>query len=268
MITMREYAPGEVIIWENDIGETAYTIERGRVEVSKEQEGRNIHLAYLGPGQTFGEMSLIDEKPRSATITAILGTVVHEIHRDEFLPNLHAKHEVSISLLKVIFERLREANATILQLYTPASQPAQPLAEPLPDVSGTADTVVFLEGLTSRAIMALPTNPFQIHTFPFRVGRVSYDSLVLNDLMLPDSEPLQISRHHVSFIKHAGRIGVMDRLSRLGSLVDGQRMGGPEGNLGPLFFSRSEGTLVLGSDRSPFRYKVSIRIGGQVPPTP
>ena len=67
MITLSRYKAGEVIIRENDFGETAYIIGEGQVEVSKELDGRNVHLAYLGSGETFGEMSMIDEKPRSAT---------------------------------------------------------------------------------------------------------------------------------------------------------------------------------------------------------
>ena len=84
MITQGWYRAGKVIVQENDFGETAYVIEQGQVEVSKALEGQNIHLAYLGTGETFGEMSMIDEKPRSATVTAVTETVVSEIQRDDF----------------------------------------------------------------------------------------------------------------------------------------------------------------------------------------
>ena len=48
MMTMRQYAAGEVIFSENDAGETAYIIVRGRVEVLKMLEGKNVHLASIG----------------------------------------------------------------------------------------------------------------------------------------------------------------------------------------------------------------------------
>src|SRR6516225_2616246 len=67
----RQYEPGEVIFRENDIGEIAYVIVSGRVEVLKNLGGQNIHIAYIGAGEPFGEMSMIDEKPRSATIVAV-----------------------------------------------------------------------------------------------------------------------------------------------------------------------------------------------------
>jgi pSer/pThr/pTyr-binding forkhead associated (FHA) protein len=116
-----------------------------------------------------------------------------------------------------------------------------------------------LEGVTPRATAALPVNPFQITQFPFRIGRQSPDPLVYNDLMLPDSAPLQISRHHLAFIAREGQVGVVDRGSTLGSWVDGQHLGGPSGLSGPVFFTGPEGLLVLGSRDSPFRYRVSLR---------
>src|SRR4029434_16810 len=79
VMTLRQYEAGEVIVQENDLGETAYLIEQGQVEVSKELDGQHVHLAYLGAGAIFGEMSMIDEKPRSATVTAVTATVVSEL---------------------------------------------------------------------------------------------------------------------------------------------------------------------------------------------
>jgi hypothetical protein len=70
--------------------------------------------------------------------------------------------------------------------------------------------------------------------------------------------PPQLSRHHVAIINYAGNIGVADRGSYLGALVDNRRLGGLDGNPGPLFFAGSEGLLVLGEDTSPFRFKVVL----------
>jgi CRP-like cAMP-binding protein len=258
MMTMHQYDAGEVIFAENDVGETVYIIERGRVEVLKLLDGKNVHLAYLGAGEPFGEMGMIDEKPRSATVVAVEETVVRELHRDNFLQNLHTHPEVAISLLKVLFERLREADATILRLYKAhlALAPTQPIlvrAAPAP-----SQTVVCLEGLTQQASNVLPETPFRITTFPFRIGRQSHDPLVYNDLSIPDSVPLQISRHHLTFVKQDGQIGVSDRGSHLGSLVNGTQLGGVDGHAGPLFLTDSENTLVLGNAFSRFKFKVTI----------
>jgi FHA domain len=163
---------------------------------------------------------------------------------------------VALELLKVLFERLREADAMILQLQ---KKDALVPKEPLVVLPPRGQLTITLEGVTPRAAAALPVTPFQITQFPFRIGRRSPDAHAYNDLMLPDSEPLQISRHHLSFIAHEGRVGVVDRGSTLGSWINGQQLGGPSGVSGAVFFTGSEGLLVLGTRESPFRYRVSLR---------
>lgn len=257
MIPLSRYEPGQVIIQENDLGETAYVIRHGRVEVSKELQGQKVHLAYLGAGETFGEMSMIDDKPRSATVTAVAETEVSEIRRDDFFNSFHTDPSVALQLLKVLFERLREADARILELQKTHSEQAL-VPEVLDAVPVWEEPIITLEGITPRAAAALPETPFQIGQFPFRVGRQSPDPLIYNDLMLPDSVPLQISRHHLAFVKDQGRVGVVDRGSTLGSWVNGRQIGGPSGMAGPVFFTGPEGVLVLGHRDSPYKYRVKI----------
>jgi CRP-like cAMP-binding protein len=114
---LRRYQAGEVILHENDPGNTAYIVEQGRVEVSKTFHGQNIHLAYLEAGEIFGEMGMIDDKPRSATITAVDETVVREVHQDEFFHSLQTNPDMAMHMLRRLFDRLREAHVTILQYH-------------------------------------------------------------------------------------------------------------------------------------------------------
>jgi CRP-like cAMP-binding protein len=251
MLKRRRFKVGETLIRENDIGETAYIIQKGRVRITKEVGGKSVQLAMIGPGGTVGEMSMIEDSPRSATATAIEATETDEIHHDDFYEALRSDPEVTVMLLKPIFERLREANATILRLSAEGgAAEAVPAQEPPP--------AVLLEGLTPKAEEALPSNPVRIETFPFRIGRVSHNPLVHNDLTIDDEMPWQVSRHHVVLVFENGRIGVMDRGSTLGASVDGERLGGPKGKPGPIFFEGDEGCLVLGTEKSPFRFQVVI----------
>src|SRR4051794_31179296 len=100
MVPLNRYDAGEVIIQENDLGDTGYVITQGQVEVSKQQDGTKVHLAYLGAGETFGEMSMIDEKPRSATVAAVTETLVGEIRRDDFFNSFQTDPKVALQLLK------------------------------------------------------------------------------------------------------------------------------------------------------------------------
>ena len=76
---------GEVLFSEGDTGDSAYVIEKGRVEVSA--LGTNEHsvrVAMLGPGDVVGELALIDGAPRNATIRAETDSTLLRIDRGEF----------------------------------------------------------------------------------------------------------------------------------------------------------------------------------------
>jgi hypothetical protein len=263
MLTLRQYKAGETILRQDEPGETAFIIERGQVEVLKTlADGQQVHLAFLSTGETFGEMSMIDDKPRSATVSAVEETVIREIHRDAFFQSLQTDPDIGVNLLKVLFERLREAHATIAQLQTDRPESFPPPVSPA--APGQPPVHVFIEGATPRAVAVLPSNPLPITKFPFRIGRQSRDLLAHNDLTIPDTAPLQISRHHVALIKHADRIGIVDRGSTLGALVDDQQLGGPQGNPGPIFFSGAVTRLILGNPHSPFQYQISLETNDEV----
>jgi CRP-like cAMP-binding protein len=271
MLTLRLYSPDEVIIRENDVGETAFIIERGKAAVSKENGGERIHIAYLEAGATFGEMSMIDDMPRNATVTAVEETLVREIHRDDIQATMKDNPDAIVKLLKNIFERLREANMIIANLTSysrPAASvpvprdspsPAQAAMPPqgVPELSVPAGkkTNYSIEGMTSQAVDAISDNPFKFSLFPFKIGRRSTDPLLNNHLEINDQAPLQISRHHVSVIFEDGKIGIVDRGSQLGASVDGIRIGG-KNSPGPVFFKGDEGILILGGDSSPYRYRI------------
>jgi len=262
------FKAGDVIIRENDEGEAAYIIERGRVKVTREIDGREIRLAELGPGEPFGEMSMIDEKPRSATVTALEDVVAREVHRETFFRSLQSDPDVAIHLLRALFERLREAGARIVLLQQQVGGPGGTAAaspesdDPESGVEAEdADVGLYLSGLTPQAAKHLESNPTRITKFPFRIGRRSNDPLVMNDLDLADFMPFQISRHHCALVRHGNRFGVLDRGSKLGCLVEGKPVGGLKGNPGPVFFEKTEGKLILGNKRSQFQFKVVVSTG-------
>ena len=265
MVSTAQYKSGAIIIRENDHGETAYIIDSGRVEVTKHLQGKSIHLTYLYPGETFGEMSLIDDKPRSATVTAADDTEVRIIQRDQFFETLNSNPEVALKLLNTVFERLREASAMIARLQKDDTTVTSAAELELPDVLVSAGAVA-LKGSTPEAALALPQNPLPIRKFPFRIGRKSNDPLAHNDLNISDSVPFQISRHHVALVSQGGHIGIMDRGSTLGAIVDGQRLGGQHGHPGPVFLGAAGGTLILGTEESPFRFQLIVEESGILQP--
>jgi cyclic nucleotide-binding protein len=84
-VAERRYEQGEIIFRRGDFGDRLYVINKGEVEVirSDNDEGEMI-LARLGPNEYFGEMALLSDAPRNATIRAATDLEVLTIHRDDF----------------------------------------------------------------------------------------------------------------------------------------------------------------------------------------
>jgi CRP-like cAMP-binding protein len=254
MLERRRYRAGETILRENDLGESAFIIQKGRVEITRQVGGRPLHLATLGPGETLGEMSMIDDQPRSATALALEDTELAEIHHDDFYEALQTDPDTALLILKTLFERLREANARILQL----SRNAAGAASATPAVAAREAPSVLLEPESDEARQALGQPMVRFEKFPFRVGRSSHNPLVHNDLTLADEMPWQISRHHLAFVLEGGSVGLVDRGSRLGSSLDGRRLGGPDGEAGPVLLEGNEARLVLGNAQSPYAFRIRV----------
>ena len=83
-LVSRSYAPGEILFHEGDVGRALFILESGHVELSRmTDKGDNSHLATLNPGDYFGEMSLLDERPRTATAAAAEPVIVHLLYKTE-----------------------------------------------------------------------------------------------------------------------------------------------------------------------------------------
>ncbi len=84
-----EVAAGDVLIREGDAGDVFYVVETGSVEVTK--EGR--HVAHLGPGDYVGEIALLRDVPRTATVTATSASVLQALDREHFIPAVTGQGE-------------------------------------------------------------------------------------------------------------------------------------------------------------------------------
>ena len=105
-----------VIIAEAE-GYTFFVISKGKVKVSLSgTDGREVILTTLGPGNFFGDMSLLDGRPRSADVATTERSELLALRRTDFLKLVDEKPEIAIELLKVIASRLRKANLQIAGL--------------------------------------------------------------------------------------------------------------------------------------------------------
>jgi CRP/FNR family transcriptional regulator, cyclic AMP receptor protein len=104
------YAEGDVIVAQGKIGVGLFVIESGRVEVLRERiDGTKVLIEVLGPGSFFGELSLLDEEPRTASCVAIEPAKCLAITRLDFLEVLKEDIDIPILMMKELARRLRMA---------------------------------------------------------------------------------------------------------------------------------------------------------------
>jgi len=103
------YSPGTTIIVEGEPGESLFLILRGKVSVIKGLgTPQELFLAELGPGEFFGEMSLFDREPRSASVLAVEETEVLELDKFQFEEIMRQFPKIAIQACRVLCGRLRE----------------------------------------------------------------------------------------------------------------------------------------------------------------
>ena len=98
---------------ESQDGDSLYLIVEGRVRVVRERDGSEEELAQLGPGEFFGEMALLDGKPRSATVLTAEDTQCFILSRWDLLRAMRRDPEIAIQMLTVMSHRLRSMQEMI-----------------------------------------------------------------------------------------------------------------------------------------------------------
>jgi CRP/FNR family cyclic AMP-dependent transcriptional regulator len=116
-VTVKKYRKNNLIIFEEDEGQVLYIMRHGRVKISRiNPSGEEVILAILGPADFFGELSIIDGGPRSATVTSIDEVELLCLRRKDFFDLLHSHPTIAISLLKLMAVRIRKTDAQLVSL--------------------------------------------------------------------------------------------------------------------------------------------------------
>ena len=134
---LRRATAGEVIFHEGDLGTEMYLIQEGKVEILRLTSEGPQRLALLEKGDFFGEMSILDELPRTATAAAVTDARLVEINGATFDEMLRANPEIAIRIMRKLSLRVRQIDEQ-LDRALPAAGPAgpPPAAPEAPTVAG------------------------------------------------------------------------------------------------------------------------------------
>ncbi|KQR08476.1 Crp/Fnr family transcriptional regulator [Cellulomonas sp. Leaf334] len=112
-----EIARGDALFQEGEPGDRLYVVREGKIKLGRRSnDGRENLLAVLGPGEMFGELSLFDPGPRTATATVVADAVVLELGHSDLIQWLQDKPTVAQHLLQALARRLRRTNEALADL--------------------------------------------------------------------------------------------------------------------------------------------------------
>jgi CRP-like cAMP-binding protein len=139
--TALEMTKGEILFRKGEQSTSMYIVEDGEFVVTDEKPGQKIYLSSIRGGGLLGEMSFLDESPRSATVTAKEASRVFRMSKEDFLrilmdtPAIGSRLLYSIALLLV--ERLRKADAALTALSSGPARTDEGLARAVESVRGS-----------------------------------------------------------------------------------------------------------------------------------
>jgi hypothetical protein len=243
------FNPGQIIFKEGEKSHDAYFLVHGAVEISvATPQGRQM-LGKIGPGEVFGEMGMIMDRPRAATATALEPTLVESISESEFESYFLQNPDRLHVYLSTLFERIRKTDL-LLQMSGKAPVQAPP--------KSTAKEPVFRVRISPIDGQVKPST---ITKLPFRIGRSYFDTgvnpLSRNEYSIEDKTPYQVSRSHCEIDFENGRFILRDRGSKLGTWVNGEQVCVDSGKI-TAELREGENEVVFGTHGSPHRYSIFI----------
>jgi CRP/FNR family transcriptional regulator len=117
LLTSRTVSRGHVVFSEGDPGDRLFIVTEGKVKITRAAaDGRENLIAVLGPGEMFGELSLFDPGPRTASVSAVTDATLASLDHDDLRPVLLERPGVGVELLRALAQRLRRTNDAMADL--------------------------------------------------------------------------------------------------------------------------------------------------------
>jgi signal-transduction protein with cAMP-binding, CBS, and nucleotidyltransferase domain len=221
---VEEHPAGAFLFREGDLGTEMFILQEGQVEILKSVGGVDEQLAVLDKGDFFGEMSLLEDLPRTASARAVTDCKVIRINGATFDQMLRTKPEIAVRIMRKLSRRLRQTDQMLREaLGTPADQisavqvPEMPAQEAPPAPSTMApQKLVHVSGME----MHLSTSSETL------VGRRDPVTGIHPDVDLtPVDTQRSTSRRHAKIYRRGGKFFACEEIGTMnGTFVNGERV--------------------------------------------
>jgi CRP/FNR family transcriptional regulator, cyclic AMP receptor protein len=176
-----KFKPGQVIIREGEMGDLFYVITEGRVEIFiRDADGSDIILHEAGPGDFFGELSMLTSEPRSARVRAIEHVTTLTLERDDFFEFLRTHTHAAIDVLVELGGRLREndqifrsmVSRNVNEIEEERMTMGQRIADKVADTIGSwpfiiTQTIILITWITLNVIASINHWGWAWDVYPF-----------------------------------------------------------------------------------------------------
>lgn len=122
VLERRAFAKGETIIYQGEMGVSAFLIQSGEVVVFTENGGKRIELARMGPGQIVGEMALVSDTTRTASVQATTDCNLITITREVLQEKLNKSDPTVRALVQMLMKRLSNSNKVLARKSVDADE--------------------------------------------------------------------------------------------------------------------------------------------------
>lgn len=258
MYLLKRFEPGDTLFRQGDPSDHVVLVRSGRADVLREVGEDCILLGTAKEGEFLGEMGVLDERPRSATVRAASALEVELISRQSFLERVSGDPELAQKLLVRMSARLRDVEDMLASLHA-ASVEAKDRGHAAAAAQGIP--AIRLEATTYAAMLYIGSEPIRITGLPYVVGRegeIGEPPMPSGpDLEIPDPKPYRLSRHHFCIMSEDGTVQVRDLNSDLGTIVNDVPLGHDFAH-DRIALRRGENAVVAGGRGSPYAFTVTL----------
>lgn len=212
------YRKGDLIFNEGELGSEMFIIQSGKIRIFKTIDGYDQTLAVLEKGDFFGEMSVLEGMPRSASAEAEQDCELIRINSANFVAMIKSNVEIAIRIMRKLSLRLREANVQIEKLMHASTE--------MLNLTESAATRQDIPDVKAYLVSSVSGKTFPVTKSEAFVGRVDRVTGAVPDIDLSDEDPKRfISRRHAKILRSEEGFVLVEEIGTVnGTFVNNQRL--------------------------------------------